>query len=69
MQPVRREKVTTKLRSGRRTKETPNHRCFSCDHREEIAAATPERGRVWLYYQRKPFYGCSYLTRMARKTA
>lgn len=50
---------------GRRTRETPDHRCWACDNRARILAAKP--GSLLARYQADPYLGCEYARRMARK--
>lgn len=62
MQPVRRTKDPNRKRGdGKRTRLEPNHRCWVCDHREEIRTST---SRVWRWAREDPYLGCDYHKRL-----
>lgn len=59
---------TAKMRGGRKTKETPNHRCWVCDHRDEWAKKAAENPAS-TYYASYAKLECAYARRLKRRPA
>lgn len=64
MKKPREERDQWQRGGARRTRETPSHRCWACDHREEILSSTDW---IWKWAREDPYLGCAYAKRMAKR--